>query len=53
MFILVPHVFISLELELHEFSEPGNGCEQTIKYASPTSAGAECMDGECRFQHQW
>lgn len=26
---------------------------KTIKYASPASAGAECVDRDCNFQHQW
>ncbi|KAG0597842.1 hypothetical protein M758_12G024500 [Ceratodon purpureus] len=26
---------------------------KTIKYASPGSAGAECVDRDCNFQHQW
>lgn len=26
---------------------------KTIKYASPASAGAECVDRDCNFHHQW
>jgi len=26
---------------------------KTIKYASPASAGAECVDRNCNFQNQW
>jgi hypothetical protein len=27
--------------------------EQTIKYASPASTRAQCVDRDCNFQHQW
>ncbi|KAG6557429.1 hypothetical protein Mapa_000698 [Marchantia paleacea] len=26
---------------------------KTIKYANPTSSGAECFDEDCNFHHQW
>ncbi|CAM6095895.1 unnamed protein product [Calypogeia fissa] len=26
---------------------------KTIKYANPTSSGAECVDKDCNFIHQW